>query len=302
MAKTTVECPRENQNPTLRGRFPSAMNFRVVLSMAEMWSASKAWRNPRVYAVTATPAPMATPLARWWAGSTARMKIPQPTRLRATTVAPIPPTRHHSAGLRARRPAGGRWPSPATVTPRAPRRRPLPPTLPKCEPLATGSGRNCPRVYAEGVTKSTAPPGTAPAQAATVEEVLDLVRRQGGRVTSSRRLLLGALFEAHGHRTAEELAAEVQGAAPDVHLSTIYRNLDELERLGVVVHAHLGHGPATYHLASAAHGHFVCEICGTMFEAPDELFRGLARVARSEFDFAIDPHRFAVLGRCADCR
>ncbi len=157
-------------------------------------------------------------------------------------------------------------------------------------------------VYAGPVTKSAAPPGTAPAEAATVEEVLELVRRQGGRVTSSRRLLLRALFEAHGHRTAEQLAAEVQSGAPDVHLSTIYRNLEELERLGVIVHAHLGHGPATYHLASAAHGHFVCEVCGTMIEAPDTLFEGLARVADSKFSFSIDPHHFAVLGRCADCR
>jgi len=157
-------------------------------------------------------------------------------------------------------------------------------------------------VYAGPVTKSAAPPGTAPAEAATVEEVLELVRRQGGRVTSSRRLLLRALFEAHGHRTAEQLAAEVQAGAPDVHLSTIYRNLEELERLGVIVHAHLGHGPATYHLASAAHGHFVCEVCGTMIEAPDALFESLARVADREFAFSIDPHHFAVLGRCANCR
>ena len=45
---TTVECPSENQNPTLIGRLPSAMSLRVVLSIAEMWSASKAWRMPSV--------------------------------------------------------------------------------------------------------------------------------------------------------------------------------------------------------------------------------------------------------------
>ncbi len=136
----------------------------------------------------------------------------------------------------------------------------------------------------------------------TVEEVLALVREHGGRVTSSRRLLLRALFDTPGHRTAEELAEEVQAQAPDVHLSTIYRNLDELERLGVVVHAHLGHGPATYHLAAGAHGHFVCEECGAMIEAPDELFQGLSQTARDRFDFEINPHHFAVLGRCRDCR
>ena len=150
------------------------------------------------------------------------------------------------------------------------------------------------------MSKSATPPG-APGSAADVEAALALVREHGGRVTSSRRLLLGALFAGHGHRSAEELAAEVQAQAPDVHRSTIYRNLEELERLGVVVHSHLGHGPATYHLASAAHGHFVCEECGRMVEVPEALFSGLARAAAADYGFTLDPHHFAVLGRCADC-
>jgi Fe2+ or Zn2+ uptake regulation protein len=151
------------------------------------------------------------------------------------------------------------------------------------------------------VSKPQIPVATDSGDATTVEGVLDIVRKQGGRVTSSRRLLLRALFESKEHHTAEDLAQEVQKQAPDIHLSTIYRNLDELERLGVIVHAHLGHGPATYHLASSTHGHFVCEECGTMMEAPDTLFGGLAEAAKAEFGFTIDPHHFAMLGRCADC-
>ena len=33
---TTVECPSEKKNPTLNGRLPSLMSFRVVLSIAAM--------------------------------------------------------------------------------------------------------------------------------------------------------------------------------------------------------------------------------------------------------------------------
>jgi Fe2+ or Zn2+ uptake regulation protein len=120
-------------------------------------------------------------------------------------------------------------------------------------------------------------------------------------VTSSRRILLRTLFSSTGHRTAEELAAEVQTEAPDIHISTIYRNLEELERLGVIVHSHFGHGPATYHLATAVHGHFVCEDCGKLIEVPDAMFSGLAKEAEKGFGFTIDPHHFAMLGRCADC-
>ena len=45
---TTVEWPSEKKNPTLIGRLPSLISFRVVLSMAAMWSASKACRMPSV--------------------------------------------------------------------------------------------------------------------------------------------------------------------------------------------------------------------------------------------------------------
>jgi Fur family transcriptional regulator, ferric uptake regulator len=135
-----------------------------------------------------------------------------------------------------------------------------------------------------------------------IEDVLALVRRNGGRATPARRLLLNALFGNREHRSAEELAAEVHAAAPDVHLSTIYRNLEELERLGVVDSTRLGSGPATYHLASAAHGHLVCEKCGSMTEVPDSMFTGLVQTAYIEYQFQINPHRFAVTGRCANCR
>jgi Fur family transcriptional regulator, ferric uptake regulator len=135
----------------------------------------------------------------------------------------------------------------------------------------------------------------------TVDEVLALVRAKGGRATPSRRILLEVLFDAEGHLTADELTEAVQLRAPDVNVSTIYRNLEDLQRLGVVVHSHLGHGPATYELTSQAHAHFICEQCGAMTEAPDELFRGLARSAKVRLGFSIDPRHFAILGRCSAC-
>ena len=134
-----------------------------------------------------------------------------------------------------------------------------------------------------------------------IDDVLARLREQGGRATTARRLLLGALVASNGHRTAEELAAHVRLRAPDINLSTVYRNLDELERLKVVDRTHLGSGPATYHLASAAHGHLVCERCGKITEVPGTMFDDLAAVARQRYGFTVDPHRFAVIGLCADC-
>ena len=82
--------------------------------------------------------------------------------------------------------------------------------------------------------------------AARRDRLIALIREQGERVTTARRALVTALVQAKGHVTADDLAVLVQKAQPDVHLSTIYRSLDALERIGVVDHVHLGHGRAVY--------------------------------------------------------
>jgi len=135
----------------------------------------------------------------------------------------------------------------------------------------------------------------------TVDQILAQIREEGGRVTTARRLVLTVLVGDERHLTADRVFATVQAMAPDIHSSTIYRNLEELERLGIVVHSHLGHGAATYHLTSEAHAHLVCERCDATFEAPDDLFEGMARRTKRRLGFVLHPYHFAVLGICAAC-
>lgn len=133
------------------------------------------------------------------------------------------------------------------------------------------------------------------------EPILGLLRARGGRVTTCRRAILETFLGFGGHVTAEVLTARVQATQPDVHESTVYRFLDELERLGVVDHVHLGHGPAVYHLASDAHHHLVCDRCGAVEEVPEALFAELRTQLREDYGFSLQPRHFAVTGRCRDC-
>jgi len=136
---------------------------------------------------------------------------------------------------------------------------------------------------------------------ARLERILAMFRDRGGRVTAPRRAIITALLDAGGHVTADELAATVQDAHPDVHTSTIYRCLGSLEQLGVVDHVHLGHGRAVYHLSDETHQHLVCESCGTVVEVPDKVFSTLAKGLQKQFGFMVRPRHFAVSGRCRSC-
>ena len=135
------------------------------------------------------------------------------------------------------------------------------------------------------------------------DELLARLRGAGVRVTRARHAVIEALVAGeHDHVTADALAARVAAAAPDVHLSTVYRTLDALEQLGLVTHVHLGHGRAVYHLTDRLHHHAVCETCGWVVELPEDVLADVQQRLRHETGFEIDPHHFALVGRCAGCR
>lgn len=134
-----------------------------------------------------------------------------------------------------------------------------------------------------------------------LEEVCLALRANGGRVTSPRRAILRALIDLSEHPNAGQLTALVQAHQPDVHESTVYRFLDELERMGVIDHVHLGHGAAVYHFADETHGHLVCELCSLVVEVPEEIFEELKRSLRDVFEFEVQSQHFALTGRCKAC-
>ena len=142
-------------------------------------------------------------------------------------------------------------------------------------------------------------PAAPPAN--TTEELLGVLRRQGGRVTAGRRAIVEVLVAAPGHLSAEDVVASVQEHHPEVHLSTVYRTLENLELAGVVEHVHLGHGAATWHLAEDRRHHLVCDSCGSVTHVPPSVFQSVADHLAGSYGFAVDLHHFAVSGRCGAC-
>jgi Fur family transcriptional regulator, ferric uptake regulator len=127
------------------------------------------------------------------------------------------------------------------------------------------------------------------------------LRQRGYRLTPQRELVLEAVDNLE-HATPDGILCEVRKTASGVNISTVYRTLELLEELGLVSHAHLGHGAPTYHLADRLnHLHLVCRDCEAVTEADVELAASLKDGLRSEFGFETDMKHFAIFGRCRDC-
>jgi Fur family ferric uptake transcriptional regulator len=127
------------------------------------------------------------------------------------------------------------------------------------------------------------------------------LRARGYRITPQRQLVLDAVT-ALEHGTPDEICAEVQRTAPGVNLSTVYRALELLEELGLVTHAHLGHGAPTYHASGAIdHLHLVCRVCGAVIETDVALAESLVGMLAERHGFETDVAHFAIYGRCREC-
>lgn len=140
-----------------------------------------------------------------------------------------------------------------------------------------------------------------PASPDRLGRILELLGREGHRVTRGRQAVVESLLAAEGHLSADDLAATVKRSNPGLHRATVYRSLEALEAAGLVEHVHLGHGRSVYHLADDLHQHLVCEVCGSVEEAPPDLLSSVARRLRRDRGFVMRPYHFAVLGRCRVC-
>ena len=129
----------------------------------------------------------------------------------------------------------------------------------------------------------------------------DVLRDQGYRITPQRQLVLEAV-NTLGHATPEELLAEVQKTAAAVNLYTIYRTLEVLEQVGLVTHAHIGHGAPTYHSVDTdAHIHLVCDTCQSVTSISADAAELFVQMLREKVGFETDVAHVSVHGQCATC-
>lgn len=128
------------------------------------------------------------------------------------------------------------------------------------------------------------------------------VRARGLRVTAPRRALIETLFAAGRPVSAEEIASGLGGARAPVDDASVYGNLETLERLGVVRHVHLGHGPGKWVLADRARRDYLhCERCGASRAVEPSVLAEARSAIRAATGYEARFTHFPVVGLCRDC-
>ena len=133
------------------------------------------------------------------------------------------------------------------------------------------------------------------------DAVVAALREAGHRVSAPARRVLDALFAADGPASAEYIAGGLGGALPALEPSSVYRNLERLQDLGVVTHLHVGHGPGLYALNREDHEYLVCERCHRVTTVQAAQLDPVRDQLRAAFGHNARFSHFPIHGYCASC-
>jgi Fur family ferric uptake transcriptional regulator len=125
----------------------------------------------------------------------------------------------------------------------------------------------------------------------------------GLRITSQRALILDIVRQGEGHLDADEVYRRARQIQPRLSLSTVYRNLQTLKKLGLVEEVHIDETHHHYEIKSSTeHHHLVCLGCGRVIEFQYPLARLVKRNVPEAKDFEITSSEIRMTGYCRDCQ
>ena len=126
-------------------------------------------------------------------------------------------------------------------------------------------------------------------------------RKRGG----ARRAVLELLGGESCALTALEIEDTLRGdPSRPVSRASVYRILDQLERLGLVQRVEIGQAMVRYERAEHEehHHHLVCDECGAVMPFSDPDLERAINSLSARVPLAVSEHEIVLHGACRDCR
>lgn len=131
-----------------------------------------------------------------------------------------------------------------------------------------------------------------------------VLAQSGHHAGAARQAVIDLLASQACARSAVEIEDSLRTSARPVARASIYRILDELERLGLVQKLQVGQDMARYEPARGGedhHHHLVCDSCGTVVPFTDEALEHAIYALSRRVPMQISEHEIVLRGACRDC-
>ena len=137
----------------------------------------------------------------------------------------------------------------------------------------------------------------------TPHNMTDALSQRGYRMTPQRMMIVASIESAENHISAEDIFRQVVAKYPNVNVSTVYRTLELLEKLGLVTKTEMGVGHIVYHpLEKGHHHHLICRECGNVVNLDESVLTPLKESLQQNYQFTAELRHLGIMGLCAECR
>ena len=131
----------------------------------------------------------------------------------------------------------------------------------------------------------------------------ELLNTAGLRVTSERALILEVIRHGQGHLDADEVYRQARKKQPRLSLSTVYRSLQTLKKLGLIEELHFDEAHHHYEIKPPTmHHHLVCLGCGKVVEFECPTSQKMKDDVSREKGFEVTDVEVRMTGYCPTCR
>ena len=123
-----------------------------------------------------------------------------------------------------------------------------------------------------------------------------------GRKFSRQRQMIYEQVKNHPvHPTADEVYTALKKDCPNLSLGTVYRNLNLLSDMGMLMKIHVGGDKDRFDGQTAPHCHFFCEKCGRVFDVESEDIRGIEKRVLERDGHTVTGIEINLRGVCRNC-
>jgi len=126
----------------------------------------------------------------------------------------------------------------------------------------------------------------------------------GHKRGGARRAVVELLDAQQCALTAVEIEDALRGEQRRVSRASVYRILDELERLGLVQRVETGQAMLRYERVcehEEHHHHLVCDECGVVMPFSDKALESAIETLSERVPLKVSEHEIVLHGSCQDC-
>jgi len=121
------------------------------------------------------------------------------------------------------------------------------------------------------------------------------------RNTLQRKIILDTVIKLKTHPSIEEVYAEIQKDYPTISKTTVYRNLRQLAKNGLIRAVSLLDDLERYDGCTTQHYHFKCKYCGSIFDVEIEYLADINETVQRKYGYKVYEHELVFNGICAKC-